>query len=55
MSTIYFLQDRYGQDVIRRIMLACGRGRDLEDAFQEVTGKSSKALEAEWKSYYGIH
>lgn len=53
MSVIYFLQEKYGRDVISRIMVA-SRGRDIEDAFVQVTGKGSRDLEAEWKACYGI-
>lgn len=54
MSVIFFLQDRYGADVVRRLMLSVGQGRDIEDAFLTVTGKGAADLEAEWRVYYAI-
>lgn len=53
VSIIFFLKDRYGNDVVCRLMLAA-RGRDVEDAFVQVCGKGTQALQNEWKEYYGI-
>jgi hypothetical protein len=53
ISIIFYLRDKYGSDAVAHIMQAA-RGHDIEDALTAVTGKGVKALEVEWKQYYGI-
>lgn len=54
VSVVFYLRDKYGADVVRRLMLSAGQGHDIEDAFIEVTGKGVRDLEADWRAYYGI-
>ena len=54
MSVVFYLRDKYGADAVRRLVVAAGQGRDIDDAFVEVTGKNVRDLEVDWRAYYGI-
>lgn len=54
MSVVFYLRDKFGVDVVRRLVVSAGQGRDIEDAFIEVTGKGTRDLEVDWRAYYGI-
>lgn len=54
MSVVFYLRDKYGADAVRRLMVSAGQGRDIDDAFVEVTGKGVRDLEPDWRAYYGI-
>ncbi len=52
-SVISFLQAKYGQDVIAKI-IAAAPGSSVDEALKKVTGKNAQQLETEWKAFYGI-
>lgn len=52
-SIISFLGDQYGRDAVAKIMKAAP-GKSPDQAMQEVFGKDTRQLEAEWKKFYGV-
>lgn len=54
VSVVFYLQAKYGNDVIARVVRATSQGQDLEDAFTQVCGKGVKSLEVEWREHYGV-
>ncbi len=53
ISICYYLQTRYGPGTMARILHAAA-SEDIEDAFQQVTGKGVAALEADWRTFYEL-
>lgn len=52
-SIVSFLRETYGSDAVAKIMKAAP-GKSPDEAMQAVFGKDTRALEAEWKKFYGI-
>ncbi len=52
-SITSFLQARYGQDAVPRILRAA-RESTLEEGFQAALGRDVPTLHREWKAFYGI-
>jgi hypothetical protein len=52
-SVISFIQAKYGQDAVAKILRAAP-GKTVDDALKAALGKNAVQLEGEWKQFYGI-
>ena len=50
-TVVEFLEKRYGNGVIAKILRAVGNGKSLEGSLKKITGLTIKTLESKWQRY----